>query len=140
MNQSDTPRRRSLDHVALAVVAVIMLPAGLQAAFTPTSFFDDFPIGRAWISPAGEAYNEHLVRDVGALFLAMVIITAWTVLRHGPTRPVAVAWLVFGLLHLAFHTRHLDGFGRLDQVGLVASVVIVPVLAAIAIWAVRDQR
>jgi hypothetical protein len=54
--------RLRTDHVALATIAVVMLPTGLQAAFAPRSFFDDFPLGRGWISSGGEAYNEHLVR------------------------------------------------------------------------------
>ena len=53
---------------ALGLIAVFMLPAGIQATFAPRSFFDDFPLGRGWISHTGDAYNEHLVRDVGACF------------------------------------------------------------------------
>jgi uncharacterized membrane protein len=129
-----------LDNVALGLIAVSMLPAGLQAALAPRSFFDDFPLGRGWISHQPDAYNEHLVRDVGGLFLAMIIVTGWTVLRNGPTRPVAVAWLAFGLLHLTYHAGHLDGYGTTDQVGLVVSLVVVPALAVGALCAGRHER
>ena len=133
------PRWR-LDAVALGLIAIFMLPAGLQAALAPRSFFDDFPLGRGWISRGSDAYNEHLVRDVGGLFLAMIIVTGWTVLRKGPTRPVAVAWLAFGLLHLAYHAGHLDGYGTADQIGLIGSLVIVPILAAASLWSGRQER
>jgi hypothetical protein len=112
-----------------------MLPAGLQAAVAPKSFFDDFPFGRGWIAHQGDVYNEHLVRDVGALFLALVVVTAWTAWRHGPSRPVAVAWVVQGLLHLLYHAGHLDGFDNFDKIGLIGSLVAVPVLALVVLWA-----
>ena len=126
--------RARVEQVSLGLIAVLMLPAGVQAAFAPKSFFDDFPLGRSWISRQGDAYNEHLVRDVGALFLAMVIITAWTALRRGPSRPVAVAWLVQGILHLAFHAGHLEGYDTVDRIGLIGSLVAVPVLALVVLW------
>jgi hypothetical protein len=129
--------QRRLDHLLLALIALFMLPAAIQATFWPQSFFDDFPLGRGWISHGGDAYNEHLVRDVGGLFLAMIIASALTVWRRGDTRPLAVAWLVQGLLHLVFHLGHLDGFQRADQVGLVVSLVTVPALAA---WALVEGR
>jgi uncharacterized membrane protein len=127
--------RRRIERVALALIAAFMLPAGLQAAFAPQSFFEDFPFGRGWIAHRGDAYNEHLVRDVGALFLALIVVTAWTVWRRGPSRPVAVAWLVQGLLHVVYHAGHLDGYGTADKVGLIGSLVTVPALALVALWA-----
>src|SRR5512141_755776 len=114
MNDPIPPRPWPLDRLALAVIAVLMLPAGLQAALAPKSFFDDFPLGRGWIAHGSDVYNEHLVRDVGALFLAMIVVTGWTVLRRGPTRPIAAAWCVFGLLHLAFLAAHLEGYSTVD--------------------------
>jgi hypothetical protein len=116
-------------------IAVFMLPAGLQATLAPKSFFDDFPLGRGWIAHQGDAYNEHLVRDVGALFLALIVATAWTAWRGGPARPVAVAWLVQGVLHLVFHAGHLDGYDTVDKVGLIVSLITVPSLALVALWA-----
>lgn len=123
-----------VERVALAVIAAFMLPAGIQAAFAPRSFFEDFPLRRGWIAHQGDAYNEHLVRDVGALFLALIVVTAWTAWRRGPSRPVAVAWLVQGALHVAYHAGHLDGYDTVDKVGLVGSLVIVPVLALVVLW------
>ncbi len=126
-----------VERVSLGLIAVFMLPAGLQATVAPRSFFDDFPVGRGWIAHQGDLYNEHLVRDVGALFLALVVVTAWTAWRHGPSRAVAVAWLLQGVLHLAFHAGHLDGYDTVDKVGLIGSLVVVPALALVALWAAR---
>jgi hypothetical protein len=127
-------------YIALSLIALGMLPAGLQAAFAPRSFYDDFPLGRGWVSLEGAAYNEHLVRDVGGLFLALIVATAWTVWKRGPTTAIALAWLVQGVLHLAHHVRHLHGFATADQIGLVFSLVAVPVLALVALLAPRPSR
>ena len=113
-----------------------MVPAGLQAAFAPRSFFDDFPIGRgAGSRSATPPYDEHLVRDVGALFLALIVVTAWAVWRDEALTGVAIAWLVQGVLHFTYHVGHLDGLDGADQVFLVLSLALVPVLAVIALWA-----
>jgi hypothetical protein len=122
--------------VCLAAIAAFMLPVGVQATFAPRSFFDDFPLGRGWVAVDG-AYNEHLVRDVGLLFLALILVTAWTAWRApGMTVIVSIAWLVQGLGHLAYHVGHLDGLDGVDKVGFVGSLVAVPVLASVALWTV----
>lgn len=127
---------------ALALIAVLMLPTAMQATFAPRSWFDDFPLGRGWISAEGGAYDEHLVRDVGVLFLAMVIVTAWATWRDELTAAVSIAWIVQGVLHFVYHVGHLGGLGVADKVALVVSLATIPVLAVIAWWAgtQRDPR
>lgn len=127
--------RQRIQNLALLLISIFMLPVGVQAAFAPKSFFDDFPLGRGWIAKEGGAYNEHLVRDVGVLFLALVIVTAWTALRSRPGRPVATAWLVQGVLHLVYHGGHLDGYESADKIGMIGSLTVIPVLALVALWA-----
>jgi hypothetical protein len=131
--------RQRVEQIALVLIAGIMLPAGLQAAFTPRVFFDDFPLGRSWIEQEGGAYNEHLVRDVGALILALIIVTVWT-LRRPAARAVAAAWFVQGSVHLAYHVGHLDGYNTADRRGLIGSLVAVPLLALVALWAGWSPR
>jgi hypothetical protein len=114
-------------------MAVFMAPVGIQAALFPRSFFDDFPIGRGWVAAAGGPYNEHLVRDVGVLFVALVVATVWTALTRAGDRAVAVAWIVQGVGHLTFHTAHLHDLSGGDQVALIASLAAIPVLAIAAI-------
>jgi hypothetical protein len=122
-----------IERGSLALIAVFMLPTALQATFAPRSWFDEFPLGRGWIAAEGGAYDEHLVRDVGVLFLALVIVTAWAVWRGQATRAVASAWIVQGGLHLVYHIGHLDGLGTADQAALVGSLVSIPLLASIAL-------
>lgn len=129
-----------IERWALALIAVFMLPTAVQAAFAPRSWFDKFPFGRGWIAAEGGTYDEHLVRDVGVLFLALIIVTAWAAWRHEATQAVAVAWIVQGVLHLVYHAGHLDGLGTTDQTALVGSLVSIPLLASVALWASLRQR
>jgi hypothetical protein len=117
-----------------------MIPAGLQAAFAPRSFFDEFPLGRGWISAGDASYDEHLVRDVGALFLALIVVTLWCAWRREAMVAVAVAWLVQGVLHLGYHVGHLDGLSGADKAGLVVSLALVPILALVALFATLSER
>lgn len=121
--------------VCLGAIGLFMLPAGVQAAFAPRSFFDDFPLGRGWIAAEGGSYDEHLVRDVGVLFLALIIVTLWAAWRGEFLVPVTVAWLVQGVAHFAYHVGHLDGVAGVDRVGLVGSLAVIPALAAVALGA-----
>jgi len=123
-----------VERIALGLIALFMLPVAIQATFAPRSFFDDFPLGRGWVALDG-AYNEHLVRDVGALFLALIVVTVWTIWRDRPTRGVAIAWLVEGVLHVFYHAGHLHGLGTADSIALIASLALVPVLALVALIA-----
>lgn len=131
--------RHRWDRIALGVIAIATLPVGLQAAFTPRSFYNDFPLGRHWIALDGGAYNEHLVRDVGVLFLALILVTGWVVIRRLPTQSVAAAWLLQGTLHVIQHARHLHGYKMVDAFGLVGSLALVPVLAVVAWWSVSRR-
>ncbi len=127
--------RGRIEQVALGLIALAMLPTALQATFMPRSFFDDFPLGRGWISAGGGAYDEHLVRDVGGLFLALIIVTVWSLWRPQARRPVAVAWLVESVLHVGYHAGHLDGLEGFDKVAMMVSLTAIPVLALVALWA-----
>jgi hypothetical protein len=122
----------------IVLLGLMFVPTAIQAAFFPRSFHDDFPLGRGWVTLDGGAYNEHAVRDVGALFLALAIVSVWAWYHAALCRPVGVAWLVQGLLHLWYHIGHLDHFDAADKVGMIGSLGAVPVLAVVAL--VLDQR
>lgn len=82
---------------------------GVWALLAPASFFRSFPGGgQAWVRTDG-LYNEHLVRDVGALYLALLAVTCAGLLRPETDRArmAGVAWLLFGVPHLAYHAEHL---------------------------------
>lgn len=113
---------------ALAVSAAFV---GGWATFAPHSFYTSFPLpGRHWVSMAG-AYDEHLVRDVGALYLSLLVVTCWAIRRRSDDafRVTGGAWAIFSLPHLLFHATHLDGMGTLDSVSEVGSLALTLLLA-----------
>lgn len=129
--------------VALAFYAATLAVTGLWAAGFPRSFYDDFPgLGRIWVAVDGP-YNQHLVRDVGTLNLALATLLAVAALRATP-RLVAVAAgvnLVNAVPHLAYHLLHLDAYDTTDKVGNVVVLglaVVVPLVVVRAAGARSD--
>ena len=124
--------------VGLGVPAVVI---GVWAAFAPRSFYEDFPgFGQLWVRPDGP-YNEHLVRDVGELNLALAFVTLAAVGWCTPllVRIVAGAWLVEGLPHLAYHLRHLDPLAADAKVPSIAGLAIVPLVALLLVAQRRHE-
>jgi hypothetical protein len=122
--------------IVLAVWAVASVQLGIWATFAPRSFFDDYPgFGRHWVRVYGP-YNEHLVRDFGALNLALAVVTiaALVTLSRPMVIAVAVAWLAWGVPHLVYHLRHLDMFSSTDDMVLnVVALSALPVLAVVVL-------
>src|SRR5882672_8648294 len=98
--------------IGLAYLAVGFALVGFWAAFAPKSFYTDFPgAGRHWVSPDGPS-NQHLIRDVGELNLALMIVvgSAALTLSLPRVRAALVATVVNGLLHGVYHVGHFDMF------------------------------
>ncbi len=135
------PVRSTRDgRLAVLILGIAFLPIGLQATFTPRSFFDDFPLGRGWISLGSELYNEHLVRDVGGLFLVLSLLSFWAWRNRALAQPLLVAWLIEGTLHVWFHLRHLGHFDGADRFGLIFTLGSAPVVAIVGLVAARSQN
>ncbi len=118
--------------VVLMMLSALSAPVGSWALLAPRSFFDGFPgLGRHRVAGDGP-YNEHLVRDVGALYLALLVLTLSALRRTnaGRARLVGVVWLVFGVPHVGYHVGHLGGLTVVDQLLSVAALSVVVVLAA----------
>ena len=111
------------------------LLVGLWATFFPRSFYDDFPgLGRMWVAVDGP-FNEHLVRDVGQLSLAVALVSgvaAWTMTTI-LVRVAAAAWLVNAVPHFVYHLRHLDSYDTFDQVGNVISLGLLVALPVVVL-------
>jgi hypothetical protein len=103
--------------IFLVLLALGGLAIGGWATFLPSSFYTDFPgIRRGYVSLDGP-FNEHLIRDVGAMFLALAVVAIGaTVMRSlAAARLAGAAWLVFSVPHLVYHVTHLHVFEPLDQ-------------------------
>jgi len=110
----------------LLVLAASALTVGAWATFAPRSFYDSFPgFGETWVAVDGP-YNHHLVGDVGALNLALLVITGWALvtLDRRLVLTTAVAWLAYGVPHLWYHATHTDPFGTGSLVASLGSLAI----------------
>ncbi len=133
---------RTAARIAAAILAINGLMLGIWAAFTPRSFYTDFPGGgMAWISLDGP-YNEHLVRDVGALALAVAVIAILAAVIG--TRPYLImagsAWLAFALPHVVYHLRHSDVFPSDEKVPAIGGIGLQVLLGAFVLIAGFAQR
>jgi hypothetical protein len=116
--------------IALGYLAVVAVVIGAWAQFAPRSFYDHFPgFGRAWVRVDGP-YNEHLVRDVGGLNLALtvVLVAAMITLTRAMVVTAAVASLATGVPHLVYHLFHTDGLGSGDVAMSIGGLVLFAVL------------
>jgi len=125
--------------VALWILFLAAASIGLLAAAAPHSFYTSFPLGRHWVELL-PPYNEHLVTDVGGLYLGFAMLFAWAAVTLQPTlvRASCCAWLLVATLHLGFHATHLDGFDAGDAVAELASLAFLLLPPAVAIWAVTE--
>jgi hypothetical protein len=100
---------------ALVFLFFAAIAIGLTAAVVPRTFYDDFPFLAHWVELL-PPYNEHLVTDVGSLYLGFAVLFAWAAwtLDRTLVRAVSVAWLLSASIHLLFHAGHLEGFGTAD--------------------------
>jgi hypothetical protein len=123
--------------VAIGAVAAWILIA-------PKGFYDDFPGGSShWVSVL-PPYNEHLERDFGAagLGLAVLAILAAVWMERRLVQAAAIAILVAGVPHLAYHATTTDRLSTGDNVGSLTGLaldVLVP-LAVLYLAGDRAQR
>jgi hypothetical protein len=127
----------------LAILGVVSAELGIWATVAPQSFYDDFPGGgRHWISLNGP-YNEHFIRDFGALNLALALILLVAAWKFTPTlvRTAAGAAVLFGLPHFVYHARHVSVFSGSDKVvNMVALGLSVVGPLAVLGWSFRKVQ
>jgi hypothetical protein len=123
----------SIVRVGLVLLGLGQGGSALLALFAPHTFYDDFPVkGAHWVS-AFAPYNEHLIRDYGASFLAisvLALIAAWLADRR-LTIVALVVWLIAAIPHLVFHLAHDDepsGFSGVASLVTLAVNVLVPLV------------
>jgi hypothetical protein len=129
--------------VGLGILAVLQAIIGVWALFAPTSFYSSFPLpGHPWVSLL-PPYNEHLVRDVGELSLALtVVLAAAAVIGQRLLSAVAVAAIaVYAVPHAIFHFLHLEGFPTSDAIAQTVGIALqLVVIAAVALLLWRDRQ
>jgi hypothetical protein len=134
-----TPERRRRLRGGIAVLALTPALIGIWATAAPRGFFDDFPgAGHHWVSAVG-AYDEHLVRDVGALYLGSLVLLgfAWAWLERRLVQAALVSYAVAALPHLIYHLTALDGFSAGDAVAEIAGLAL---NVALPLWLLLVAR
>jgi len=128
----------ALARAALWLTAAGAAGVGVVAAFAPRTFYDDFPYAGHWVDRL-PPYNEHLVTDVGALYLGFALVLAWAAATLARQLVLAACWgwILFSVLHVVFHARHLERFGTGDAVEELVALSIVVALPLLALWCVR---
>lgn len=123
-----------ITRVLLWILALSGLTVGVQALFAPRYFYDEFVFGRGWVAMDGP-FNEHVIRDVGAFYLAVTVITFVALAMRNPlaARLAALAWLVFSIPHGVYHLAHLAHVDAVDAVGIVAGTFGPAVLALVVL-------
>lgn len=122
-------RYRAEIRAGLIGLAVPVLIVGGWALFAPHNWYDEFPVGSGrWISSLG-AYDEHLARDFGSLYLALGLLLTFAGLALDRLLVQAVLWasLVFQVPHFIFHasnTEPLSTGGNVANLGLLAAGLV----------------
>lgn len=86
-------------------LGVVETVVGLWTLLLPRSFYDFVP--GVNVLP----FNEHLMKDYGAMNLALALITWVAFVRFDVllARLALGAYLIFAVPHLIYHQTHLDG-------------------------------
>jgi hypothetical protein len=121
-----TPEQRRWLRGGMAVLAVTPALVGIWATLAPRGFYDEFPGGgHHWVSAVG-AYDEHLVRDVGALYLGSFVLLAFAFawLDRRLVQAALVSYVVAVAPHLAYHATALDNLSTGDAVAEMAGLAL----------------
>jgi hypothetical protein len=125
--------------LGLAALGISAFVVGAPALLVPEGFFDEFPFVAEWVRLLG-VYNEHLVTDVGGLYMGFAALFLWAAYRPSPELavPLCVAWTFVATAHLVFHLIRLDGFNAGDAVAQSLSLALVAVLPLILLRRMRS--
>ena len=126
----------------LVQLGVIQAVLGFYALFFPRSFYEDFPLGLDWVEVL-PAYSEHLVRDVGGLFLAtaVILLAASVRLERRWVVVSVVAFLAFSFPHTVWHMFNLEPYSTRNTIGNIVTLgatVVLPLLLLVLV--ARDNR
>jgi hypothetical protein len=111
---------------------------GLWAVLAPHNWFTSFPGFDPRLVAAEPPYNEHLVSDVGAGFLAtgVVVLVAAVWANRAALRTALLAIVVFTAPHVLYHALHpADALSGVENVMNTGSLAVVLVLAVGFAWA-----
>ena len=124
--------------VLLAFAAVSAGMVGAWAMLAPRSFYDNFPgSGHHWVAVDGP-FNEHLVRDVGELNVALlvVLVAAFVWMTRPLLITAALAVIAYYVPHLVYHAAHTDLYSTSDAVAELGGLASNAVVALVVLFLV----
>lgn len=137
----DTRAVSRTQYGALVATVIIVGVVGAWSYFWPQPYYDHFPVFLGeWVSKDGP-YNEHLVRDHGAMYLALGAASLYGLVRPSQVgcRLLGIAWTVFGVLHFGYHVTHLHHLTTDEATGQIV-VLAVAILLAVALMVPGRSR
>ncbi|MET0702358.1 MAG: hypothetical protein ABWY93_22110 [Mycobacterium sp.] len=143
---------KTLNRILLAVLALVATITGVWAYVAPRSWYDSFPgLGLSWLPQLGP-YNEHFCKDVGAMFLALLVLSVTAIFcidNRAVVRITAASWLTFNVLHWWFHMTMLHMYNTRDAVlnvillsalVLISAALLVPIRARTQTYVASSSR
>src|SRR5215211_563846 len=128
--------------VPLGLLALAEAFVGVWALFAPASFYRSFPgAGQAWVSLL-PPYNEHLITDVGELSLALTVVLGAAALTGRWLLSVVamIAFAIYTVPHVIFHSFHLEGFSRGEATAQTVGFVFQLSAAVVVAWLLWRDR
>jgi AhpD family alkylhydroperoxidase len=135
-------RNRGAIRFLLFALGIPQALIGLMALLAPRTFYDDFPAGTdGWVHVLGP-FDEHLVTDVGALFVALGVLLSLAAinLRRSAVVGAAVAWLIFSVAHFAWHAFNLEPYGTGDAIANAFTLGWTVLGGVLILWLARAPR
>ena len=102
----------------------------VHALFFPRYFYEAFLLGRGWVQML-PPYNEHITRDLGALYLGFFVVLAYAALKlsRDVVNASILGFIAATVPHMVFHALHTHDapllLDKILQVGLLAVTVII---------------
>jgi hypothetical protein len=120
-------------------LAIVELAVGVVATLAPRAFYDYVP----WVDLA-PPFSEHLMRDYGAMNLALGLVTAVAAVTMDRVmvRSSLAAYLMFAVAHLLFHVTHHDHYTASEAAGETTALTIAVLLPAALLalsWRIRSR-
>lgn len=141
-NGDHLTRNRGPIRFLLLALGIPQALIGLWALLAPRSFHGDFPAGGdGWVAVLGP-FDEHLVTDVGALFVGLGFLLAFAAvsLRRGTVIAAAVTWLIFAVPHAGWHLANLGPYATGDAIANAVVLVWTVIGGVLVLALVRAPR
>ena len=128
--------------VLLGLNLVSLLPLAIWPLVSPRGFYDNFPGGSYhWIDINGP-YNEHFLRDFGALNAALAVVIIFALWKPTVTllQATGLAIAVYALPHAIYHRSHLDVYKSSEKFVATAPLVLQFVSGLLVVWLSSARR